>query len=240
MTSVLVVEDDAAIRTAVLRGLTDRGHAVASTTNGVGALEMVLREPPDLVLLDLGLPDIDGITLISMIRAASSVPIIVITANDEPQTLVRALDAGADDYVVKPFGTDQVAARMRAVLRRVGHTEAPGPLRVGDLVINERTRIATMAGEPLQLSRKEFDVLLALAARAGEVVTKRELLAEVWRDAYGSSERTLDVHLSWLRRKLGETAAAPRYLVSVRGVGIRLEDPTVRSAASGPAPDPGP
>jgi DNA-binding response OmpR family regulator len=240
VTSVLVVEDDAAIRTAVHRGLTDRGHAVASTTNGVGALESVLREPPDLVLLDLGLPDIDGITLISMIRAASRVPIIVITANDDSHTLVRALDAGADDYVVKPFGTDQLAARMRAVLRRAGHTEAPEPLKVGDLVVNERTRLATLAGEPLQLSRKEFDVLLALAARAGEVVTKRELLAEVWRDAYGSSERTLDVHLSWLRRKLGETAAEPRYLVSVRGVGIRLDDPTARPTAAGTPPDPGP
>jgi DNA-binding response OmpR family regulator len=225
VTSVLVVEDDAAIRAAVQRGLTERGHAVASTTTGVGALEMVLREPPDVVLLDLGLPDIDGITLISMVRAASSVPIIVITANGDDRTLVRALDAGADDYVVKPFGTEQVAARIRAVLRRVGQTQAPEPLRVGDLAIDERTRVATLAGEPLQLSRKEFDVLLTLAARAGEVVTKRELLAEVWRDAYGSSERTLDVHLSWLRRKLGETAAEPRYLVSVRGVGVRLVDP---------------
>ena len=127
--------------------------------------------------------------------------------------------------MVKPFGTEQVAARIRAVLRRVGQTQAPEPLRVGDLAIDERTRVATLAGEPLQLSRKEFDVLLTLAGRAGEVVTKRELLAEVWRDAYGSSERTLDVHLSWLRRKLGETAAEPRYLVSVRGVGVRLVDP---------------
>lgn len=240
MTSVLVVEDDAAIRAAVQRGLVERGHAVASATTGVGALELVLREPPDVVLLDLGLPDIDGITLISMIRAASRVPIIVITANDDDRTLVRALDAGADDYVVKPFGTEQVAARMRAVLRRVGQTQAPGPLRVGDLAIDERTRLATLDGEPLQLSRKEFDVLMVLATRAGEVVTKRELLAEVWRDAYGSSERTLDVHLSWLRRKLGETAAAPRYLVSVRGVGVRLVDPTVRAREAGPAAEPGP
>ena len=225
MTSVLVVEDDAAIRAAVQRGLSERGHAVATATTGVGALEMVLHEPPDVVLLDLGLPDIDGLTLISMIRAASSVPIVVVTANDDPGTLVRALDTGADDYVVKPFGTDQVAARIRAVLRRVGQTQPPGPLRVGDLSIDERTRVATLGGEPLHLARKEFDVLLILAGRAGEVVTKRELLAEVWRDAYGSSERTLDVHLSWLRRKLGETAADPHYLVSVRGVGVRLVDP---------------
>jgi len=230
VTSVLVVEDDFAIRSAVQRGLSERGHAVATTTTGLGALELVVREPPDLVLLDLGLPDIDGITLISMIRATSRVPIIVITANDDDRALVRALDAGADDYVVKPFGTDQVAARMRAVLRRVGHSEAPEPLRVGELVIDERTRVVTLRGDPVQLSRKQFDLLHILATRAGEVVTRRELLAEVWRDAYGSSERTLDVHLSWLRRKLGESAAEPRYLLSVRGVGVRLVDPTVETA----------
>jgi len=230
VTSVLVVEDDFAIRSAVQRGLSERGHAVATTTTGLGALELVVREPPDLVLLDLGLPDIDGITLISMIRATSRVPIIVITANDDDRALVRALDAGADDYVVKPFGTDQVAARMRAVLRRVGHSEAPEPLRVGELVIDERTRVVTLRGDPVQLSRKQFDLLHILATRAGDVVTRRELLAEVWRDAYGSSERTLDVHLSWLRRKLGESAAEPRYLLSVRGVGVRLVDPTVETA----------
>ncbi|MBF4764456.1 response regulator transcription factor [Nocardioides islandensis] len=231
MTSVLVVEDDAAIRSALQRGLSERGLAVACTTTGLGALEAVVRDAPELVLLDLGLPDIDGVVLISMIRATSGVPIIVITANDDGRTLVRALDAGADDYVVKPFGTDQVAARMRAVLRRSGREgEAPEPLRVGQLVIDERTRLVTLRGEPLPLSRKEFEILLTLAARAGEVVTRRELLASVWRDAYGSSERTLDVHVSWLRRKLGETAAEPRYLVSVRGVGLRLVDPSAESA----------
>jgi DNA-binding response OmpR family regulator len=231
VTSVLVVEDDAAIRSAVQRGLADRGLAVASATTGLGALQAVVREPPDVVLLDLGLPDVDGITLISMIRATSHVPIIVITANDEDRMLVRALDAGADDYVVKPFGTEQVAARMRAVLRRVGRAATPEPMRIGELVIDERARLATLAGEPLPLSRKEFDLLVALASRAGEVVTRRELLASVWRDAYGSSDRTLDVHLSWLRRKLGESAAEPRYLVSVRGVGLRLVDPAAEPAA---------
>jgi DNA-binding response OmpR family regulator len=140
--------------------------------------------------------------------------------------MIRALDSGADDYVVKPFGTDQLAARIRAVLRRAGGSEGPPPpVRVGELVMDERARTATLAGEPLELARKEFDLLLALASRPGEVVTKRELLAEVWRDAYGGSERTVDVHLSWLRRKLGESAAEPRYLHSVRGVGVRLVDP---------------
>ena len=226
MTSILVVEDDNAIRDAVRRGLSDRGYAVATAATGMAGLEHVLAEHPQVVLLDLGLPDVSGLTLIPMIRAASAVPIIVITAQDDDPTMVQALDAGADDYIVKPFGTDQVAARIRAVLRRGGRAaEAAEPIRVGQLVIDERTRVATLAGQPLDLARKEFDLLLALANRQGEVVTKRELLSEVWQQAYGGADRTVDVHLSWLRRKLGETAAEPRYLISVRGVGVRLVEP---------------
>jgi len=226
MTGILVVEDDEPIRTALHRGLRDRGLAVASVATGVAALEHVISGQPDVVLLDLGLPDVEGLTLISMIRAASEVPIIVITAQDDDPTMVKALDGGADDYVVKPFGTDQVAARIRAVLRRGGRDATPSePITVGDLVVDERTRTVTLAGEPLELARKEFDLLLTLATRAGDVVTKRELLAEVWQQAYGGSDRTVDVHLSLLRRKLGESAAEPRYLHSVRGVGVRLVDP---------------
>jgi len=234
MTSILVVEDDDGIRTGLQRGLRERGFAVATAAAGLPGLELVLREPPEVVLLDLGLPDVDGLTLISMIRAASRVPIIVITAQDDDPTMVRALDGGADDYVVKPFGTEQVAARVRAVLRRGGREVVPAtPLRVGRLVVDERARTASLDGAPLDLSRKEFDLLALLASRAGEVVTKRELLAEVWQQAYGGSDRTVDVHLSWLRRKLGESAAEPRYLLSVRGVGVRLVAPE-------PGPETGP
>lgn len=225
MTSILVVEDDAAIRAAVTRGLRERGHAVATAATGLAGLEHVIHEKPQVVLLDLGLPDVDGLALIAMIRAASDVPIIVITAQDDDPTMVTALDSGADDYVVKPFGTDQVAARIRAVLRRSGRDLTPSVLKVGGLVIDESTRTAVLDGRPLDLARKEFDVLLLLASRQGQVVTKRELLAEVWQQAYGGSDRTVDVHLSWLRRKLGESAARPRYLISVRGVGVRLVDP---------------
>ncbi|MCW2766116.1 MAG: DNA-binding response regulator [Nocardioides sp.] len=225
MVSILLVEDDDAIRTALQRGLGELGYAVASAATGLAGLEHVIRERPDAVMLDLGLPDVDGLTLISMIRAASDVPMIVITARDDDPTMVRALDRGADDYVVKPFGTEQVAARLRAVLRRGGRENAQATIRVGELVVDERTRTASLAGVPLELARKEFDVLFLLASRQGGVVTKRELLAEIWQQAYGGSERTVDVHLSWLRRKLGETAAEPRYLVSVRGVGVRLVDP---------------
>jgi DNA-binding response OmpR family regulator len=225
MSSILVIEDDPAIRSAVQRTMADRGHAVAIASSGMSGLEHVLVERPDVVLLDLGLPDVDGLTMISMIRAASTVPIIVITARDDDATIVKALDAGADDYVVKPFGADQVSARIRALLRRGVTQAANEPIRVGDLVIDERSRTVHLAGEPVELARKEFDLLLALAQRQGEVVTKRELLADVWRQAYGGSDRTVDVHLSWLRRKLGETAADPHYLISVRGVGVRLVDP---------------
>jgi DNA-binding response OmpR family regulator len=239
VTSILVVEDDDAIRTAAQRGLRELGHAVAVTAAGLPGLEHVLRERPDVVLLDLGLPDVDGLTLISMIRAASDVPLIVITAQDDDRTIVRALDSGADDYVVKPFGTEQVAARIRAVLRRHGRDATPrSVIRVGELTIDERARVATLRGEPLELARKEFDVLHLLASREGEVVSKRELLAEVWQQAYGGSDRTVDVHLSWLRRKLGESAAEPRYLVSVRGVGVRLVDPTAPGGSDAPDDEP--
>jgi DNA-binding response OmpR family regulator len=226
MTSILAIEDDASIRGALERGLAERGHSVQTVPTGIAGLEAVLADRPDLVLLDLGLPDVDGLTVIGMIRAASAVPIIVLTAVDDDPTMVRALDAGADDYVVKPFRLDQVTARIRAVMRRTQRGASTEPIRVGELIMHEPSRTATLAGEPLELARREFDLLLALAERAGEVVSKRTLLAEVWQQADGGSDRTVDVHLSWLRRKLGETAAEPRYLESVRGVGVRLVDPT--------------
>jgi DNA-binding response OmpR family regulator len=225
MTSILAIEDDSSVRAALERGLAERGHQVQTAGTGIAGLEAVLGERPDLVLLDLGLPDVDGLTVIGMIRAASSVPIIVLTAVDDDPTMVRALDAGADDYIVKPFRLDQVTARIRAVMRRTQRGSSSEPIRVGQLLIHQPTRTATLAGKDLQLARREFDLLLALAQHAGEVVSKRTLLADVWRQTDGGSERTIDVHLSWLRRKLGETAAEPRYLESVRGVGVRLVDP---------------
>jgi DNA-binding response OmpR family regulator len=230
MSSILAIEDDTSIRAALERGLSERGHTVQTASTGIAGLEAVLGDRPDLVLLDLGLPDVDGITAISMIRAASAVPIIVITAVDDDPTMVRALDAGADDYVVKPFRLEQVTARIRAVMRRTHGRPSAEPIRVGELLIHEPTRTATLAGEQLALARREFDLLLALARRAGEVVSKKTLLAEVWQQTDGGSDRTVDVHLSWLRNKLGETAAEPRYLHSVRGVGVRLVDPRSDSA----------
>jgi DNA-binding response OmpR family regulator len=222
---VLLVEDDAAIRTALTRALRDHGHTVATAAAGMAALSTAVEQKPDVVLLDLGLPDIDGSDVLSMLRAVSDVPVIVATARDDEAEMVRLLDLGADDYVIKPFTAAQLNARIRAVMRRTGRTDEDPVIRVGDLVIDTRSYEVTVGGEPVELARKEFELLLALARRAGEVVTKRDLLAEVWQQAWGGSDRTVDVHLSWLRRKLGETAAQPRYLHSVRGVGVRLAAP---------------
>ena len=215
------------IRGALIRALTDRGHAVTSMPTAMAALQHVLNSPPDLILLDLGLPDLDGYEALRMMRAVSPVPVMVVTARDDETEIIRALDAGADDYVVKPFGAGQIDARIRAVLRRAGHPEsgAAGPLEVGGLWLDPEGYVATLDDTPLDLSRREFDLLHYLALRAGQVVTRRDLLTHVWRMPYGGADKTVDVHVSWLRRKLGETAQQPRYLHTVRGVGIKLSPP---------------
>ena len=225
MASIVLVEDDQHIRSAVARVLADLGHSVESSGKALDGLELIVARHPDLVLLDLGLPDLDGSELLKMIRAVDTVPVIVITARADDDEVVRTLDAGADDYLVKPFTTAQLAARVRALLRRAGDTPDREIHTVGPLVIDVPAREAALDGAALDLSPKEFDLLLLLARRAGEVVSKREMLAEVWREPYGGSERTVDVHLSWLRRKLGESAAEPRLLHTVFGVGVKLVDP---------------
>jgi len=226
MTRVLLVEDDPEIGRLLRRNLTELGHVVTVATEGGAGLALAVTDEPQVVLLDLGLPDLGGQQVLEMLRGVSSVPVIVITAQDDDSSIVRALDAGADDYLTKPFGTEQLAARMRAVLRRTEPGQRPAQeVRIGELLIEPAARTVMLGGEPVDLSRKEYDLLWVLATRLGEVVTKRELLAEVWQLPFGGGDRTVDVHLSWLRRKLGETAAEPRYLQTVRGVGVRLVDP---------------
>ncbi|MCW2604417.1 MAG: response regulator receiver protein [Pseudonocardiales bacterium] len=228
MADVLIVEDDEPIRTALTRSLRDHGHIVTSFATGMTALPAIVERRPDVVLLDLGLPDVDGASILSMVRSVSTVPVIVATARDDESEIVRLLELGADDYVIKPFTAAQMNARIRAVLRRAGAVEGEEPIiTVGGLTLDVRSREVVLDGVLLELTRKEFDLLMVLARRVGEVVTKKDLLAEVWQMAWGGSDRTVDVHLSWLRRKLGETAKAPKYLHSVRGVGVRLVEPTV-------------
>ncbi|MGH3656292.1 MAG: response regulator transcription factor [Micromonosporaceae bacterium] len=233
MARLLLIEDDPAIRGMLLRALRDRGHAVAVSDTGMRGLQSVLDERPDLVVLDLGLPDVDGLELLRMIRAVNPVPVIIATARDAEHEIIRGLDAGADDYLVKPFDAGQLDARVRAVLRRSGQPEAGQVTTVAGLVVDRRGRSATLDGAPLDLTPREFDLLHYLATRTGEVVTKRELLTEVWQVPYGRADKTVDVHLSWLRRKLGETAQAPRYLHTVRGVGVKLTAPEADPGAHG-------
>ncbi|MFE9202030.1 response regulator transcription factor [Micromonospora sp. NPDC007230] len=227
MPRLLLIEDDLTIRAPLIRALRERGHAVAAASTAMTGLRDALDDRPDLVVLDLGLPDLDGRELLRMLRAVSSVPVIVATARDDESEIVRLLDAGADDYLVKPFTAAQLDARVRAVLRRsAGDSGAEdAALVVGGLRIDPRSRQVSLDGVPVELTPREFDLLHHLAGRPGQVVSKRELLTEVWQIPYGGADKTVDVHLSWLRRKLGETAQEPRYLHTIRGVGVRLEAP---------------
>lgn len=226
MADVLIIEDDVTIRTALIRSLAAHSHSTMSSATALDGLQSLVDHRPDVVLLDLGLPDLDGTSLLAMIRAVSDVPVIVISARDDGVGIVSVLDAGADDYLVKPFAADQLEARIRAVLRRVDSGRPAGPVVVGGLSVDARSRAAVLDGVPLELSPKEFDLLLYLAERPGEVVGKRELLAKVWNQPYGGADKTVDVHLHWLRRKLGETADEPVYLHRVRGVGVKLVPPS--------------
>ncbi|TIC88319.1 response regulator transcription factor [Nocardioides sp. GY 10113] len=235
MVHLLLVEDDESIRRSLARGLTEQGATVSAVGTAVEAIQALPTERPDVVMLDLGLPDLDGADVLALIRAQGDLPVVVATARDDDREVVRLLDAGADDYLVKPFSAAQAMARVRAVLRRTSAAGEAGEVEgrraaVGGLVMDAVARTAELDGRPLDLNRKEFDLLLALASRPGQVISKRQLLAEVWQQPWGGADRTVDVHLSWLRRKLGESAAQPRYLHSVRGVGVKLVDP-------GPSPD---
>ncbi|MFB7864834.1 response regulator transcription factor [Streptomyces sp. NPDC056069] len=234
MPCVLVVEDDPSIRASLMEILAEHGHAVRSTCDGFGALREVTGGGLDAVVLDLGLPDLDGGDALRMIRGISNVPVVVATARDDENEIVKLLNAGADDYLVKPFSGAQLMARLSAVLRRsagpapaAGPSPAvdpTGPVTVGELAVDPLARSAYLAGRELVLTRREFDLLAYLARHAGAVVSRRRLLAEVWREAY-IEDQTIDVHVSSLRRKLGERASAPRYLRTVRGVGIKLVAP---------------
>lgn len=225
MAAVLVIEDDTDLRRLVANALSRDGHHVETAASALEALGSVPAGDFDLLILDLGLPDMDGQDLLKMIRAITEVPVIAATARGADEVVVATLDAGADDYLVKPFTVTQLLARVRAVLRRTNAVDSVEEVVIGKLVIRPAARDARLDGRTLDLSPKEFDLLWLLAERVGTVVSKREMLAEVWRQPYGGGDRTVDVHLSWLRKKLGESASDPRYLRTVHGVGVKLVDP---------------
>jgi len=226
MASILLIEDDQRIRQALATRLAERGHDVESTATAMDGVQRAVSGDADIVVLDLGLPDVDGADALQMIRAVSDVPVIVATARDDQDEIVRIFDAGADDYVIKPYSTDHLEARIRALLRRSTTVADDPEITIGELVIDVDAHEATLAGKSLDLSGKEFDLLAYLAERPGKMIGKRELLAAVWRQPYGGADKTVDVHLSWLRKKLGETAAEPQYIHTKRGIGVKLVDPS--------------
>jgi DNA-binding response OmpR family regulator len=232
MSLVLLVEDDHAVRAALTRALRQLGHVVHPVGSALDALRTVTETHVDIVVLDLGLPDLDGAEALRMLRGLSDVPVIVATARGDERSTVRLLNAGADDYLVKPFSAEHIGARIAAVLRRSRAAGEPEDERiaVGELCIDTGSREVFLGSEPLTLTRREFDLLAYLAHHRGRVVPKAELCREVWQQPHLRIDQTIDVHLSWLRRKLGESAARPRYLHTVRGVGVKLVEPSGRSS----------
>jgi two-component system response regulator RegX3 len=213
---ILLVEDEDAIAEPLADGLRREGYAVERAATGGEALE---APAADLVLLDLRLPDVDGLDVCRRLRERSDVPIIVVTARGEEADRVVGLELGADDYVVKPFGLRELIARIRAVTRRTSVRGATAePLRVGGLEVDERARRAILEGRELELTPKEFDLLAALARDPGAAISRRRLLEEVWETTWYGSAKTIDVHVAALRRKLGD----PGWIETVRGVGFRL------------------
>lgn len=226
MPAVLIIEDDQRIRELVARVLSNNGYDVSAASTALDGLQQIVQDSPDVVVLDMGLPDLDGGELLKMIRAITDVPVIVATARSDDSDVIRTLDAGADDYLVKPFSVEQLEARVRAVLRRFAVEDEASRLVIGGLSVDPSARVAMLDGTRLHLSPKEFDLLAYLAEHRGVVVSKRQLMAEVWRQPYGGSEKSIDVHISWLRKKLGESAADARYIETIHGVGIKLVDPS--------------
>jgi DNA-binding response OmpR family regulator len=216
---VLIVEDDEAIGRGLETVLAERGFAVQRCSRGGAALVAADADRPDLVLLDLGLPDIDGVEVCRRLRRGSpSLPIVVLTARDAEMDIVLGLNAGADDYIAKPFRLGELLARISALLRRVGPQDAT-PVVVGDITLDPADRAVRRGDREIELRPREFDLLLLLARNAGRVVPRDRILAELWRDHWGGASKTLDMHISTLRRRLGE----PGPITTFRGVGYRLD-----------------
>ena len=221
---ILFVEDENAISEPFSEALKRAGFEPVVARTAAKALDLAERLEPDLVLLDLRLPDGDGRDVCRQLRKTSDVPIVMLTASGTETDRIIGLELGADDYVVKPFSSGEVISRIRAVLRRAAWREpdTPEAIKVGELQLDFAARRATLAGEELKLPRKEFDLLAELARHAGEVVGREDLMARVWDVNWFGSTKTLDVHIRSLRKKLGDDPADPTYIETVRGVGFRF------------------
>ena len=225
MTSLLFIEDDDSIRLALPLALEDEGYEVREAADGRSGLESFAREEPDLVLLDLRLPDISGFEVCRTLRASSIVPIIIVTAQTDTYDLVAGLEAGADDYVTKPVVPKELAARIRAALRRVQlheSTTAPPPSRFGDVELRREQGIALKSGDELNLTKTEFRLLCEFADHAGMVLSRDQLLERVWGYEYLGDSRLVDAHVRRLRVKIEDHPDDPKLIVTVRGIGYRL------------------
>jgi two-component system response regulator MtrA len=219
---LLLVEDDPRIRTALGLGLLDQGYEVVEAGSGEAALKLIKQDDFDVVLLDLMLPGMDGFAVCRTVRSQGDLPIIVITARSGSEDVIRGLEAGADDYVTKPVVASELAARVRALLRRARPPPVPTVLAAGDVRIHPERGVATRRGEDVHLTVTELRLLSELAAAGGRVVTREQLLERVWGYDYFGDTRLLDVHVRRLRRKVEDDPSAPQLVLTVRGVGYRL------------------
>lgn len=234
MTTIVLVEDDAELRTALAVTLRARGHDVIDVSTGEAAIEVTTRLSADVIVLDLGLPDLDGTEVLSRVRQSSATPVIVLSARREEVDKVLALDAGADDYVTKPFGVDELLARIRAAIRRSSPPEAPRVVATDDFTLDFGTKVARGSdGETIRLTPTEWSLLETLARADGMLVPTAELLTEVWGPGYVSHTNYLRVYVGQLRRKLEREPAHPRYVITSPGIGYRLatgQSPTASSS----------
>jgi two-component system KDP operon response regulator KdpE len=219
---ILVIDDEPQIRKLLQVSLGAHGYNVAEVATGQEGINQAAVFKPDLVILDLGLPDIDGQEVIRRIREWSEVPIIILTARDQEKEKIGALDAGADDYVTKPFGVGELMARLRVSLRRAAHSEDEPVMTCGDLAVDLALRRVTVAGREVKLTPTEYDILKVLAQHAGKVLTHKQLLKAVWGSSYDEDTHYIRVYIGQLRRKIEENPTQPRYIITESGVGYRL------------------
>ncbi|MCJ8150191.1 MULTISPECIES: response regulator [Shinella] len=223
---ILVVDDEPQIQRFLKPSLAAAGYEVIEAVNGAEALKFVATQAPDLVILDLGLPDMDGKAIIASLRAWSDIPIVILSARDRESEKIEALDLGADDYIEKPFGIGELTARIRTALRHHGRRDAiPSVMDVDDLRIDPIKRLVTRAGEIVHLTPKEYDLLLLLARHAGRVVTHRTLLTSVWGPAHGEDMHYLRVFIGQLRQKIERDPTQPQIVRTEPGVGYRMAEP---------------
>jgi two-component system KDP operon response regulator KdpE len=221
---VLIVEDESPIRRFLRASLSAHGYAVFEAATGAEALDAMTTARPDIVILDLGLPDVDGVEVTTRLREWSATPVVILSVRNDEAEKIRALDAGADDYLTKPFGIGELLARLRVALRHRTPESASATLTTGELVVDLARRLVTLAGKPVQLTPTEYDILRVLITHAGMVLTHRQLLREVWGDRYELEAHLLRVNISNLRRKIEPEPAQPQFILNEPGVGYRLRE----------------